>query len=228
MTSLEIASDHIVTDELLELLTQLSDSQPATALAIIRALGPRETSELDGVVYRAMETLAADSRIDAEVDATVFRARRAQDAFADWSEARVDALLRDVAEAFAREAESFAAATVTETGIGNVTDKALKNRFASLTVYESLSGKVGHGALSSDSTLRVSEVASPVGVVFAVVPVTNPVETAIFKSLIALKARNAVILSFHRNAMRVGQMAADLIHAVLVEHDAPPDLVQAP
>ena len=102
MTTLEIPSDHIVTDELLELLTQLSDSQPKTALAIVRALGTGEMPELEDVVCRAMETLAADSEVDAEVDATVFRARRAQDAFVNWTETRVDALLQHMAQAFAR------------------------------------------------------------------------------------------------------------------------------
>jgi acyl-CoA reductase-like NAD-dependent aldehyde dehydrogenase len=228
MTSLETLPNSIASHDLLEVLSQLADTQPKTALAIVRALGAAEMSELDGIARRSMETLAFDSRLDAEVDATVFRAHTAQDVFANWTESRVDALLRGLAEAFARLAESFAAATVKETGLGNVADKTLKNRFASLTVCESLSGKVGEGAIASDATLRVAELASPVGVVFAVLPVTNPVETAIFKTLIALKARNAVILSFHHDAMRVGQMAVELIQAELAAHGAPTDLVQTP
>jgi acyl-CoA reductase-like NAD-dependent aldehyde dehydrogenase len=90
--------------------------------------------------------------------------------------------------------------------MGNVADKTIKNRFASLGIFASLAGKIAHGPLSFDADRQVTELASPVGVVFAVVPVTNPVATAMFKILIAVKARNALILSFHHQALGVGEL----------------------
>src|SRR4029077_16787695 len=93
----------------------------------------------------------------------------------------------------ADHARVLAAATVDETGMGNVRDKTLKNAVASTGVYAELAGHVRSGELAVDSRRQVAEIASPVGVVFGVVPATHPVATFIFKTLIALKGRNAII-----------------------------------
>ncbi|MBV8717212.1 MAG: aldehyde dehydrogenase family protein [Chloroflexi bacterium] len=132
-----------------------------------------------------------------EVDLLVARAHAAQRAFAARSEPKVDALLGDIAETFAAHAQELAIAAVTETGIGNVPDKTLKNRLA-----------------------------SPVGVVFGLIPKTHPAATFVFKVLIALKARNALILSCHRDAQDVGRLVGELITNVLRTHNAPERLVQ--
>ena len=84
--------------------------------------------------------------------------------------------------------------------MGNVRDKTAKNRFASLDIYRSLEGRVGQGPLAVDTRRKVMALASPVGVVFGLVPATHPVATFIFKVLIALKGRNALILSPSRRA----------------------------
>jgi acyl-CoA reductase-like NAD-dependent aldehyde dehydrogenase len=165
---------------------------------------------------------------DAQIDTLVARAVEAQRAFVNWSEERVDALLRDLAETIAGHAEELAAATVAETGMGNTADKTQKNRFASLAVYRSLAGKPGAGIIQMDDARQVAEVASPVGVVLGLIPVTNPVATIVFKALICLKARNALILSFHPKALGVGQRTGALIHDVLRRHTAPADLVLWP
>jgi len=99
--------------------------------------------------------------------------------FEAWTDAETDRLLCDLAQAFSSRAEQLAIATVLETGLGNVADKTIRNRFASLMVCESLVGQIAQGQLSYDAERRVWEVASPVGIVFAVVPVTNPVATAV-------------------------------------------------
>ncbi|MBV9169206.1 MAG: aldehyde dehydrogenase family protein [Chloroflexi bacterium] len=163
---------------------------------------------------------------DPAVDALVSRAVAAQRSFATWPEAQVDALLHDIAKCIAEHAEELAVATVAETGFGNVPDKILKNRLASQMVYQSLAGKPATGLLRMDAETGIADFASPVGVVFGVLPKTNPVATFVFKVLIALKARNAVILSCHRDAQRVGQRTGDLITAVLKQHATPAGLVQ--
>jgi acyl-CoA reductase-like NAD-dependent aldehyde dehydrogenase len=160
------------------------------------------------------------------VDALLDAAVAAQREFEQWSERRVDALLKDIADAVADRAEELAEATVAETGLGNVADKIIKNRVASEMVYRSLAGRPGNGLLHVDAERNIAEIASPMGVVFGLIPKTNPASTFVFKVLIALKARNALVLSCHRDAQEVGNRTGELIAAVLDRHGAPASLVQ--
>src|SRR4051812_24548911 len=127
----------------------------------------------------------------------------AQRAFLAWAEDDVDALVDDVAGRVAERAEELARATVEETGIGNVADKAVKNRFASVEVAASMVGRPGVGVFELDRAQGVLRIADPVGVVVGLMPVTNPVATTVFKALICLKARNSLIVSGHRAAQGV-------------------------
>jgi acetaldehyde dehydrogenase/alcohol dehydrogenase len=171
------------------ILELLADTHPTIALALVRALEGADTLALRTTANRLLETLANDSRLDQEVDAVVARAGSAQEMFENWTDEQIDGLLLDVAKALAGSAKELAIATVKETGMGDAADKTMKNRFASLRIYASLAGKIAQGPLSFDADRQVTELASPVGVVFAVAPVTNPVATAMFKTLIALKSR---------------------------------------
>ena len=98
--------------------------------------------------------------------------------------------------------------------------------FGSVAVWESMKGKLGTGTLSVDDESGITEIAGPVGVIFALVPVTNPVPTFVNKTLIALKSRNAIILSCHHAAQGVGDATGDIIREALERHGAPADLVQ--
>jgi acetaldehyde dehydrogenase/alcohol dehydrogenase len=207
-------------------LERFVEGDPAVGLAIVRALGPTMSQALDGIADRLTQAVDADKRIDAQIHETVARARAAQKAFEGWTDECVNTLLRSVAEVFADRAEELAWATVDETGRGNVPDKTVQNRFASLGTYESLMHEKAEGVLGFDAERKVTELASPVGVVFAVVPLTNPVATAIFKTLISLKGRNALILSFPNRAFGVGQLTGRIIRDVLEAHSTPVDLVQ--
>ena len=166
------------------------------------------------------------SPVQVDVNALLEAAVSAQLEFEHWSEERVDALLKDVAAEVADHAEELAEATVAETGLGNVADKIIKNRVASEMVYRSLVGKPGNGLIRVDAERNIAEIASPMGVVFGLIPKTNPVSTFVFKVLIALKARNALVLSCHRDAVEVCNRAGQLIAAVLDRHGAPASLVQ--
>jgi len=163
---------------------------------------------------------------DPEVDPVVARAVAAQRAFESWSESRVDALLGDIAHCIGEHAEELAIAAVEETGLGNVADKTHKNRTASESIFQSLVGKTATGPVRVDREQHVVEIASPMGVVFGLVPRTHPVATFVFKVLIALKARNALILSCHRDAQQVTNRTGELIAAVLDSHGAPEGIVQ--
>ena len=132
---------------------------------------------------------------DPIAEALVTRAAAAQQQIDDWSEGKIDMLLRRVSDVVADHAHPLAVATVDETGMGNVHDKTVKNSVASAGIYAQLAGATAHGEIGFDSDRHVAELASPVGVVVGLIPATHPVATFIFKVLIALKGRNAIILS---------------------------------
>src|SRR5262245_25088606 len=165
-------------------LERLVEIDAPSAIALVRALGAAAPGTQASAEEHLRAALAEDRRLDGDVDEIVSRARAAQAAFEHWTDERVDELLRDLAEAFAARAEDLARATVHETGLGNVRDKTEKNRFASLTVYQSIAGQTAQGTIAERANRRITELASPVGVVVGVVPVSNPVATAIFKTLI--------------------------------------------
>ncbi|MCW5682337.1 MAG: aldehyde dehydrogenase family protein [Xanthobacteraceae bacterium] len=206
-------------------IDDLAKSHPSLALNVVRALG-RDASEKLRQAATRLETFLESNAPDPEVDEMVAKAKVAQAEFENWPEEKVDALLLALASAIAEQALPLAEATVKETKLGNVTDKTTKNAHAALGVYQSLAGKTGRGILKSDDKTKIHEVATPAGVVFGLVPVTNPVATAIFKTLIALKARCALILSFHRACLGVGNTTCEIMQKVLKAHGAPENIVQ--
>jgi acyl-CoA reductase-like NAD-dependent aldehyde dehydrogenase len=206
-------------------LARLCRDDPPTGLAVLRALG-RDAAAKARETRRHLEEYVFAADVDPAVDATVARAAAAQAELAGWPEDRVEALLDAVARAVADRAEELAAATVAETGIGNVADKTFKNRFASLEVNRTLQGHPGIGPRPPDDR-GVTEIASPVGVVLGLIPMTNPVATLVFKTLICLKARNALIVSHHPAAAGVGARTVGLIGGVLAAHGAPVALLQS-
>ncbi len=208
-----------------ETLARLTEENPRAAVSVVRALGRDAAVKLIASSRRVAEHLATDAR-DPAVDAMVDAAVAAQREFAGWTEDRVDALLRDLSRAVVRHAEELARATVEETTIGNADDKILKIQFASSGVYASLAGQPGSGVLDQDRRRRTVELASPVGVVFALIPMTSPVSTLVDNVLIALKGRNALIVSTHRRARGVADRTGEVVGEVLTRHGAPEGLVQ--
>jgi acetaldehyde dehydrogenase/alcohol dehydrogenase len=180
-------------------------------------------------LHRLADQLA--SRVSVEpgaalVEDMVARAVAAQKAFEAWPEDLVDALLWDIAETIADHAEALARATVEETGMGVVEHKVTKIRFLSRDACRTLVGQPGVGVVHRDEENQVTEIATPMGVILGLIPSTNPVGSLVFKTLICLKTRNALIASCHRGAMGVGNQAGELIQAVLRRHGAPEDLIQ--
>ncbi|MDQ3430681.1 MAG: aldehyde dehydrogenase family protein [Actinomycetota bacterium] len=206
-------------------LDELQAEHPRIATQVVAALGRDAARKLRGSNAVLAEHLFADTP-DPEVDEMVGAAKKAQAVIATWDEQRIDALLADLAGAVAERAEELARDTVEETHVGNVPDKTMKNTFASLGIYHALAGKPGQGQLGEVSDVGVAEIASAAGVIFALAPMTNPVATAVFKALIAIKSRNAIILSFHRAALGVGNKTGELLQKVLRTHGAPVELVQ--
>lgn len=204
---------------------ELGESHPRIAIALLRTLG-RDVSLKLRAADRRLAEQAADAAADPDIDEAVTRAAQAQRQFEAWGEDRVDAVLLALAQAVAGHAKALAEATVAETCIGNVADKTAKNIHASLGIYHSLVGKTGIGVVAIDLGSGVTEIVGPAGVVFGLIPVTNPVATAIFKTLISLKARCALILSFHHACRRVGNAVGEIIERTLAEAGVPAHLVQ--
>ncbi|MCC6557738.1 MAG: aldehyde dehydrogenase family protein [Polyangiaceae bacterium] len=206
-------------------LEALCAAEPALGLAVISALGRQAAMRLRDANIRQMGD-GPISRPETIVEAQVRRAAEAQAALVRRrpSEAEIDDVLRAVAGRLLAEARSLAEEAVQETGLGDVEDKAHKNRLACEGVLETLLGRPAAGEIGRQGD--VVEIASPVGVVFAIVPITNPTSNAIFKVLVCLKTRNAVILSFHRAATRVGIRTVAIAREALRARGLPPDLVQ--
>jgi acetaldehyde dehydrogenase (acetylating) len=148
----------------------------------------------------------------AEARALARRARAAQAILAEFSQAQVDAIVDAMAAAVTPQAEALARLAVEETGFGVVADKVQKNLFASERVHAFIRPIPTVGVIRRDEEKKVVEIAEPFGVVAAIVPSTNPTSTAIYKLLIAIKARCAVVLSPHPSAARCITRTAEIMH----------------
>ncbi|MBE5807941.1 MAG: acetaldehyde dehydrogenase (acetylating) [Clostridiales bacterium] len=135
-----------------------------------------------------------------EVRDLVKRAKAAQAEYASFDQSSVDGIVKAVAQACAAEAERLAKAAEEETGFGVWQDKVLKNRLASTMLYEHIRDMKTVGVLSEDRANGIMEIGVPMGIVAALIPSTNPTSTTIYKSLIALKSGNAIVISPHPNA----------------------------
>jgi acetaldehyde dehydrogenase (acetylating) len=153
------------------------------------------------------------------------RAAGAQKRFSTFSQQQVDAIVEACATAATEAAESLARAAVEETGYGNVPDKILKNRVASVEVPRAIREMRTVGVVRDDAKAGILEVATPIGVVAAIIPSTNPTSTAIYKTLIALKARNAIVLSPHPAAIRCICQAAGILERAALTAGAPEGLI---
>ena len=147
----------------------------------------------------------------AEARALARRAKQAWLELAEYSQERIDAIVDAMAAAATASAEAFARLAVEETGYGVVEDKIQKNLFSSQKVYNFIRPMKTVGVIARFDDRRVVEIAEPFGVVAAVIPSTNPTSTAIYKILIALKARCSIVLSPHPAAVRCITRVAEVM-----------------
>ncbi len=161
-----------------------------------------------------------------EARQAVERASEAQKKFAAFSQEQVDAVVEACAEAATAAGEQLARVAVEETGYGNVADKIIKNRLASVDVPRAIRGMKTAGILREDREKGIIEIAEPVGVVAAVIPSTNPTSTTIYKTIISLKVRNAVVLSPHPTAMRCICETVAVLSRAALKMGAPEGLIE--
>jgi acetaldehyde dehydrogenase (acetylating) len=146
-----------------------------------------------------------------EARALARAARQAQPLLAELSQQQIDAIVTAMAEAVTPHAEALATLAVEETGYGVVADKVQKNLFASRQVYDFIKPMKTVGVVNRIDDKKLVEIAEPFGVVAAIVPTTNPTSTAIYKVLIALKARCPIIISPHPSAARCITRAVEIM-----------------
>jgi acetaldehyde dehydrogenase (acetylating) len=157
----------------------------------------------------------------AEARALARRAKVAWLALAELNQEQIDAIVGAMAASAAQHAEAFARLAVEETGYGVVADKIQKNLFAAQRIYDFIKPMKTVGVVARHEDRRVVEIAEPFGVVAAIVPSTNPTSTAIYKILIAIKARCAIVLSPHPSAVKCISRVAEVMEEAARRAGAP-------
>lgn len=135
-----------------------------------------------------------------ELTKRIEQIREAQREFAKFSQEEVDEIFRQAAMAANNARITLAKMAVEESGMGIVEDKVIKNHFAAEYIYNQYKDTKTCGVIERDEMFGITHIAEPIGVIAAIVPTTNPTSTAIFKTLIALKTRNGIIISPHPRA----------------------------
>ena len=151
--------------------------------------------------------------------------RAAQSKFATYTQEQVDKIFLAAASAADKARISLAKLAVEETGMGIVEDKVIKNHYAAEYIYNAYKDTKTCGVIEEDEAYGIQKIAEPIGVIAAVIPTTNPTSTAIFKCLLALKTRNAIIISPHPKAKNSTIAAAKLILEAAVEAGAPEGII---
>ena len=160
-----------------------------------------------------------------KLEETIARVREAQKKFADYTQEQVDAIFFAAAMAANKQRIPLAKMAVEETGMGVVEDKVIKNHYASEYIYNAYRHTKTCGVIEEDKAFGIKKIAEPVGVVGAVIPTTNPTSTAIFKTLIALKTRNGIIISPHPRAKKSTIEAAKIVLEAAVKAGAPEGII---
>ena len=156
---------------------------------------------------------------------TMEKTRAAQRKFATFTQEQVDRIFLAAASAANKARIPLAKLAVEETGMGVVEDKVIKNNYAAEYIYNAYKDTKTCGVIEEDKAFGIKKIAEPIGVIAAVIPTTNPTSTAIFKCLIALKTRNAIVISPHPRAKNSTIAAAKLVLEAAVAAGAPEGII---
>lgn len=172
-----------------------------------------------------MENFDYDLRSVQEVRNLAHAGKIAANQIADFSEEKINRILRSMVKAAQENAVSLAKMAVEETGFGKVEDKTYKNHMASVVLYDAIRDMKTIGVIHEDVDAKLIDIAEPVGLIMGIVPSTNPTSTAIYKSMIAIKSRNAIVFSPHPSAAKCTGLAAKIMHEAAVEAGAPANII---
>lgn len=159
------------------------------------------------------------------LEAALARVKEAEKKYATYTQEQVDAIFKAAAIAANQARIPLAKLAVEETGMGIVEDKVIKNNYAAEYIYNAYKNTKTCDVIEEDKAYGIKKIAEPIGVIAAVIPTTNPTSTAIFKTLIALKTRNAIIISPHPRAKKSTIAAAKLVLEAAVKAGAPENII---
>jgi len=172
-----------------------------------------------------MEEFDYDLRSIQEVRNLARLGKAAAAHIADYSEEQINKILCNMVKAAEENAVLLAKMAVEETGFGKVEDKTYKNYLASTILYREIKGMKTIGMIHENEAIKVMDFAEPVGLVMGIIPSTNPTSTVIFKSIIAIKSRNAIVFSPHPSAAKCSSKAAALMNEAAVQAGAPANII---
>lgn len=172
-----------------------------------------------------MENIDYDLRSVQEARDLARKGQIATEKLATYTADQVDRIIRNMVRVAEAHAVELAQMAVEETGFGKVADKTYKNHMASTLLYDAIKDMKTIGVIHEDPALGTMDVADPVGLLMGIVPSTNPTSTAIFKSIIAVKSRNAIVFSPHPSAVKCTSRAAELMAQAAVEAGAPENTI---
>jgi len=155
------------------------------------------------------------------LEGLVTQARAAAAVFTQYTQEDVDRIVKPMVTAGMEQAQHLARLAVEETRLGVMEDKAMKNMVATEFVYNYVKDKRTVGQIREFPERNLVEVAEPIGVIFSLTPITNPTATVLFKCIMAIKTRNAVIFSPHPKAWRCCREAMRIMYEAAVKHGAP-------
>lgn len=160
-----------------------------------------------------------------DLETLIQQVKAAQEQYATYSQEHVDRIFKQAALAANTARIPLAKLAVEETKMGVVEDKVIKNHFASEYIYNKYKHEKTCGVIEEDKSFGIQKIAEPVGVIAGIIPVTNPTSTTLFKALIALKTRNAIIFSPHPRAKRSTAEAAKIVLKAAIAAGAPEQLI---
>ncbi|WP_342429386.1 acetaldehyde dehydrogenase (acetylating) [Neobacillus sp. FSL H8-0543] len=172
-----------------------------------------------------MENFDYDLRSIQSVRNLAQMGKTAADQIAEYTEEQIDRILRNMVKVAAENAVQLARMAVEETGFGKVADKTYKNHLASTILYKSIKDMKTVGVVRENLEEKIMDVAEPVGLIMGIIPSTNPTSTAIYKAMIAIKSRNAIVFSPHPSAAKCTMEAAVLMNKAAEEAGAPANIV---
>ena len=156
---------------------------------------------------------------------TLEKVKKAQKEYSKFSQEKVDQIFKAASIAANQARIPLAKLAVEETGMGVIEDKVTKNHFAAEYIYNKYKDEKTCGVVEEDKSYGIKKIAEPIGVIAAVIPTTNPTSTAIFKTLIALKTRNGIIISPHPRAKKSTIAAAQIVLEAAIKAGAPKDII---
>lgn len=170
-------------------------------------------------------TLDKDLSSIQEMRDAVKKAKKAQQEFMQFSQWKIDSIVKAIAAAAFNQSKELARMAVEETGMGVVEHKLIKNQVGSRDVYESIKDEKTIGVIHEDTENKVTEIAYPYGVIAAIIPTTNPTSTAMFKTIAALKSGNAIVVSPHPRAKKCTVETLKICMEAALEEGAPEGLI---